>query len=62
MGKPVILRCRCGKVHKFGEWITPTAGQSRAINSGTYRIDPKLCTDCKVAPGQSNRLHPVRVR
>jgi hypothetical protein len=58
--KPLIIMCGCGKVRKFGEWVTLTPGQNIAINSGTYKKLMQNCTACQVVPGTSNRLLPVQ--
>jgi len=60
--RPLIIVCGCGKVRKFGEWITPTSGQLIAINSGTYKKQVQNCTQCQGNAGASNRLLPVRER
>lgn len=60
--KPIIIACRCGKVRKFGEWITPTVTQAASINSGTYKKQFENCVMCKAKPGVTNMLLPVHAR
>ena len=59
--KPIIIVCGCGKVRRFGEWITPTAGQSIAINSGTYKKLVQKCTACQTNAGKFIKHLPVAV-
>jgi hypothetical protein len=57
--KPLIIVCNCGKVRRFGEWIIPTAGQSIAINSGTYQKQIQTCGMCQLNTGKLIKHIPV---
>lgn len=54
--KPIIIVCDCGKVKKFGEFITMPRNVQVALEEGTYKRQYESCNQCKLKIGRSSVL------
>ena len=51
LGKAVIRKCQCGRIHHHGQWEKPDGTQvkniAEAVNAGNVFIQKEVCVHCQ---------------